>query len=575
MNQRLALLLAVVVAVVLAMVAIRPPGAAPANAPVERFSAGRAMVDIRAISVAPHVTGSAESARVREYLFGRLGALGLEVQTQSVPMTARGVARMKDMGAAPATQAVNIVARLAGRDPAQPPVILMAHYDTVPGSPGAADDGAGVASALEIARAIKAGPRPVRDLLILLTDAEELNSDGATAYFATPQGKGAGAVVNLEARGGGGRALMFETGPGDGAMATLYARAVRNPSANSLAVWIYRLMPNYSDFSIPKAQGAPGFNIAFLGAPGLYHAPQATPDRVDAGSVQHLGSQGLDAVRALVTAEHLPAKAPDAVFSDVLGLFLIVHPAWVGWIVLIVAGGLLGFAYWKARAGGRVVDGQVAFGAAWGFGLLLMTALALNVGNTISGQGRGANYFDRLAAIPRLELQAMLLSLAVPLFMIFARPAASLWSRWMGLALMVLAAAAVVQLVAPAAAPVLAWPLLLTAVGAAAAAVLDLDIGSRPVLLVLAVLAGLATAQTIALAHLAFLGVGADAPSTMSLFVVTAVLPLLPLVMDIAPRRPILIAAAALTIVAVGLALWIRFDAMAVTVPAFSLRPVT
>jgi hypothetical protein len=571
--RRLALLLAVVLAAVLAVVAIRPPGPVPARAPADRFSAARALVDVRAISAAPHVTGSAESARVRGYLVARLAALGLTVETQAASMTPRGAERLRRMDEPPAREAVNIVARLPGRDAAQPAVALMAHYDTVPGSPGAADDGAGVAAALEVARALKAGPQPARDLLIVLTDAEELNSDGATAFFAGhPEARRIGAVVNLEARGGGGRALMFETGPGNGAMASLYARAVAHPSANSLAVWIYRLMPNYSDFSIPKAAGTPGFNIAFLGAPALYHAPQAMPERVDPGSVQHLGGQALDIVRALVTADRLPPKAPDAVFFDILGQGLVVHPPWAGWIVLVLAGALVGFAYHRTRRAGLAVDGQVAFGAAWGFGLLLMTALALNVGNTISGQGRGANYFDRLAAIPRLELQAALLGVAVPLFMIFARPAASLWSRWLGLALTVLAAAAAVQLAAPYAAPILAWPLLLAAVGLALAAGVDPALRSRPVLAALALLAGLAVAQTVSLAHLAFLGVGADAPSTMSLFVMIVVLLLLPLVVDVAGRRPMLVLAAVLTVAAVGIALWVRFDPMAPTVPAFSLK---
>src|SRR5205085_3485399 len=39
----------------------------------------------------------------------------------------------------PYTTLFRSIARLPGRDPAQPAVALMAHYDTVPGSPGAGD----------------------------------------------------------------------------------------------------------------------------------------------------------------------------------------------------------------------------------------------------------------------------------------------------------------------------------------------------------------------------------------------------------------------------------------------------
>ncbi len=46
----------------------------------------------------------------------------------------------------------NIVARKAGTDPRLPRVLVGAHFDTVPGSPGADDNGSGVALVLEAAR---------------------------------------------------------------------------------------------------------------------------------------------------------------------------------------------------------------------------------------------------------------------------------------------------------------------------------------------------------------------------------------------------------------------------------------
>lgn len=573
MTRGLALIVAVVAALLTAVLASRPPAPQPAGAAPDRFSAARAFTDIEAVARAPHPTGSAENARVGAYLAQRLRDLGLEVETQAAPLTPRGAERLRRWGEPPAAGAVNVLGVLPGRDRAAPAVVLMAHYDTVPGSPGAADDSAGVAAALEIVRAVKAGPQPLRDLAVVFTDAEELNSDGAAAFFAAhPLARRVGAVVNLEARGGGGRALMFETGPGDGAMMRLYARAAPNPSATSLAVLVYRLTPNLSDFTIPKAAGTPGFNLAFLGRPALYHAAQATPARVDRGAVQHLGAQALGVVRALLLAEALPGRAPDAVFGDVLGLVLIVYPPGVGWLVLAVAAGLLGFAAWRVRAAGLLRPAEVAFGSAWSFGLLLLTGVALNAANVLSGQGRGANYFDRLAAIPRLEAQALLLSIAVVLAMSFLRPAAGIWGRWLSLGLVVLAAAAVIQAAAPGAGPVLAWPLLLMAAGAALAAGRDPGFRSPAVLGGLAVLAALGIGQLLAQAHLIFLGIGADAPATMALFAVLAVMLVWPLLAGAAQRRAMLGLAAALALGAFGLAGWVRLDPLAPTTPAFSIQ---
>ena len=79
----------------------------------------------------------------------------------------------------------------------------MAHHDTVPGSPGAADDAMGIAVALEVARAIRAQGQPHRDLILLFTDSEELGLDGSRAFFAqNPLAERTGMIINLEARGG-------------------------------------------------------------------------------------------------------------------------------------------------------------------------------------------------------------------------------------------------------------------------------------------------------------------------------------------------------------------------------------
>ncbi len=219
--------------------------------------------------------------------------------------------------------------------------------------------------------------------------------------------------MNLEARGGGGRALMFETGPRNGPMMALFARAVGRPSTNSAAVLIYRLLPNHTDFTIPKAAGLTGFNFAFLGRPRLYHAPQATPDLVDVGSVQHIGGQMLDVARALILAPRLPPPGQDAVFSDLFGLKVLAYPPWVGWAVLAAAAALLAVAAARVRSAGLLTVAGAFRGAGAGLGVLLVAGGGLELVNAVSGAGPHANYYDRLAAIPRLELQALTVCLAV------------------------------------------------------------------------------------------------------------------------------------------------------------------
>jgi Zn-dependent M28 family amino/carboxypeptidase len=109
-------------------------------------------------------------------------------------------------------------------------------------------------------RAYKAaGGRPARDVIVLFTDGEERGLHGARLYFAdSARARRVGVVLNFEARGGGGRAYMFETGPNNAALVEAFGRSVASPSASSLARFVYDRMPNGTDFTIPKRAGIAG-----------------------------------------------------------------------------------------------------------------------------------------------------------------------------------------------------------------------------------------------------------------------------------------------------------------------------
>ena len=69
-----------------------------------------------------------------------------------------------------------------------------------------------MAAALETVRALKASGPGKRDVMVLLTDGEEPGLYGAKAFFTSdPARTHVGVVINLEARGNRGRAVMFET----------------------------------------------------------------------------------------------------------------------------------------------------------------------------------------------------------------------------------------------------------------------------------------------------------------------------------------------------------------------------
>jgi hypothetical protein len=596
-------------AVLIAVLTLQVPAPAGVSAPAAAFSAGRAMADVREIARRPHPVGSADHARVQAVLLQRMAALGLQTSTQTGALSPAAVRRLeREGGSAAGVELTNLIGVLPGRDPRLPAVALMAHYDTVPNSAGAADDSAGVAAILEAVRAIRARGPTDRTLVVLLTDGEELNLDGARAFWGGhPLRDRIGAVVNLEARGGGGRAMMFETGRGNAETIRLFARAgaraTGGVSSNSLAVFVYEAMPNGTDFTIPKDRGVQGINLAFIGRPEQYHAPVSTPDALDQGSVQHIGSQALETADALLRAPALPAATANLVYADLFGRVVVGHPPAMGWGLLVLAFLGLGIAVWRARSHAGLTFADAGRGAVDGLWFLstglVLTQLVRLLAGPLSGRAESADaYYTLLARLPWMEAGAALTVLAVALALFGGRTrldrrivagviavaavvalilggmnpvvigagviatglslfpglaGRSTWGGWTGLIGLILILATAAQAFAPEAAFLFVWTGLLAAVAAAVAAVLDPGLTRPRSLATSAVAAVPGGAWIMGQAHTVFLGIGMDIPGVLVLLGLLVLMLVRPLSPEQGLARPLLIAAAAVLILGGGL----------------------
>lgn len=625
--MRLVLLIgSLALALLVAVLALQVPAPRATDAPAADFSAARAMADVRQIARAPHPVGSPEHARVLAYLTARMAQLGLSPRVQTGALSPEAIQRMTRQGGDPAAadhQVANLVGVLPGRDRAAPPVLVMAHYDSVPGSPGAADDAAGVAAILESVRAIKARGLAARDLVILITDGEELNLDGARVFFSEhPLRDRIGAVVNLEARGGGGRAMMFETGRGNAETVALFARAGTSArggvSSNSLAVFVYELMPNGTDFTVSKDRGIGGLNFAFIGRPALYHSPAATPAALDQGALQHIGSLALASTDALLRAPALPRATTNTVYADIFGRLVIRHAPGIGWLLLAMTAGLGGLAAWGARrrAGLQPADiGRGALDGVWllASGVVLTHAVRMLAGPMSGRAGSADAYYTLLRRLPWMEagaglallaaalvlmagreragrrilsgvlLAAALLALvlggfnlivavaavvAIGLSWMIRREPASVWGGWLGLIALVFGLACAAQTAAPEAAFLLIWPALLAALAAALAAVIGAGL-IRPVALAPAALATVVGGGwLISLAHGVYLGVGMDLPGLLALFALLVMMLARPLSPPVALGRPLALAAALCLILACGVSGYARIAEPAPPAPS-------
>jgi hypothetical protein len=278
---------------------------------------------------------------VRDYLLGELRALGLAPEVQRATGTNEAYGA-KWKGAVPAAHVENIVARLPGTASTRP-LLLAAHYDSVPHSPGAADDGAGVAVLLESLRALRREPPLRNDLIVLLSDAEEQGLVGARAFVEQhPWGRGAGVAVNFEARGHRGPSLLFETSPGNGRLIEVFAAAAPRPAGSSLAYEIYRLLPNDTDFTVLREAGWAGLNFAFIEGFTRYHTRLDTPEVLDLGSLQHQGSYALALARRFGQLDLRSQGGEDRVFFNTVVPHLLTYSqAWARALALAVGLALL------------------------------------------------------------------------------------------------------------------------------------------------------------------------------------------------------------------------------------------
>jgi Peptidase family M28 len=298
--------------------AYRPPAPLGPDAPPSAFSAYRAEVILRDLvgNGIPHPIGSPAGARVREAIVGRLAALGYTPELQSGFVCREGVCGSP----------VNIIATLRGSAGDTDAVMLAAHYDSVPAGPGASDDGAAVATLLEIARILAAQPPPPHPIVLLLTDGEEAGLLGALLFVQQhPLAKQVKAAVNLEARGTSGPSLMFETGTANTWLMRLYGSAVARPFTNSLYYLVYKQLQNDTDFTVFKAEYQ-GFNFAFIGDVGRYHTPLDSAANASASSIQHQGDNALSALSALANSPTLHPAIGESVFFDGFARTLIAWP---------------------------------------------------------------------------------------------------------------------------------------------------------------------------------------------------------------------------------------------------------
>ena len=309
------------------------------SAEVEGFSAARAVKDIEVMSREHHsVAHPQERAQVREYLISRLEGLGADTISLYKYDSLVGP---QNKHVVYTFDAVNILAEFSPLTPSQDQTYLLfvAHYDSRYSQPmpkdtvwsyGAADDGYGVSTILEtVSQALKYRKDWKQGIKVLFTDAEEVGMMGMKAAWANDREifDNVGFMINIEARGPWGPALLFETCPGNEKVMDLYAEAAKYPFTYSLTTVVYNFMPNFTDFTIVKDE-LPGMNFSTIVDVNHYHTDLDNFSNISEKSIQHYGAQIVPVTKEYLTNEvyadrdYFKAENDTVNFTiPVLGLF--------------------------------------------------------------------------------------------------------------------------------------------------------------------------------------------------------------------------------------------------------------
>ena len=264
-----------------------PPAPRPQARP---FDVDAVMDGIRALAtIGPRDAASRAYDVAAAHVAKRLRAAGYHVTLQpfDVPAGVSWGVRV------PSGSAVNVIAEPPGFDPRKPHLVVGAHLDTVPQSPGAEDNASGVMVMAEVARMLRQQPAalPVR---FVAFGAEEARGGSGTRYafgsrhyvsglYATER-RAVRGMVALDRVGVAAAAVPVCSG---GRGTTALARQIREAASGLVPT---RSCTNRaSDHVSFEAVGIP---VARIGSVpyAAYHSSRDLPSVLDQGQLERTGA---------------------------------------------------------------------------------------------------------------------------------------------------------------------------------------------------------------------------------------------------------------------------------------------
>lgn len=267
-----------VVGISVGLLQMKPP-ALPSESNTDYPAYKRMFDNLKEMTVVPHPAGSKELESVRIHILEQISEMRLEPIVETEVYTIDDI--KSGLGAEPGEEneiedyirneahfendeliLKNILVKLDAPNTDRG-ILMMAHYDTEKGTPGAGDDMISVCALLEAMREQSKNTNLKNDIYFLFCDGEELGAFGSKAFVKShPELKESiDLVINVDGRGNRGGVLMFESSANNYDLMRYFKLANSRPLAFSFTASLYRKMPNITDMNSFLDAGYSGLNF--------------------------------------------------------------------------------------------------------------------------------------------------------------------------------------------------------------------------------------------------------------------------------------------------------------------------
>ncbi|XP_052892583.1 endoplasmic reticulum metallopeptidase 1-like [Anopheles moucheti] len=284
----------------------------------------------------------------------------------------------------------NVVARIIPSQNKDPDNYLMlsSHFDSVPQSPGAGDDGTMSVIMLEVLRKLSQSPHPYdHGLVFVFNGCEENTLQGSHAFVAHHRWfRKVRTFINMDVAANGGRDIMFQAGPKYSFLMKYYRDFVPHPYCTAVAEELFQadLVPSETDYYVYSKYGKiPGMDFAHSTWGYLYHTAYDAYSTIPNTTLQHTGDNVLALARALANAEELydigDHEGSKAVFFDFLNWFLVYYPLWASILLNIglsvIAISVISLSLWLLSRSTELTIWQLVLQGLQSMGVILLSII--------------------------------------------------------------------------------------------------------------------------------------------------------------------------------------------------------